>query len=340
MRVRLRHALAPVLVLTPLLAACDLPGAYGDANSIVAIVDEGLWQEVEDSVYTVLEPTIWTVRDEKAFTVTHATADDQRWGDLRRFRQLLLIGPASEPHIAEALERRSRRAQGDAVLVQVNNVWARGQQVTILLTPEDQQAAAVRANLSELQALYDRQYRQWAISRMYVSGRDSTLADTLWEQAGFRLLPPEVYQWAARDSIYLFRNDNPDPSELIRQIMITWMSPAPEDMDAEGLLAWRKDVADAHYEDDQVVVLDTAVAESFEFMGRDAYQIQAVWQSPPTSSWPAAGPFILRAVLCPEQDRLYLLDAWLYAPGKEKYEYMIQLETILDSFRCETGASP
>jgi hypothetical protein len=31
---------------------------------------------------------------------------------------------------------------------------------------------------------------------------------------------------------------------------------------------------------------------------------------------------------------MYLLDAWLYAPGKQKYEYMIQLQTILDTFRC------
>ena len=42
----------------------------------------------------------------------------------------------------------------------------------------------------------------------------------------------------------------------------------------------------------------------------------------------------MRAIVCEDQDRMYLLDAWLYAPGKEKYEYMIQLETILDSFSC------
>jgi hypothetical protein len=96
-------------------------------------------------------------------------------------------------------------------------------------------------------------------------------------------------------------------------------------------------VADAHYEDDQVVVLDNAQADAFTFRGLDAYQIQAVWQSPPEAYWPAAGPFILRAIRCAEQDRLYLLDAWLYAPGREKYEFMIQLETILDSFRCDEG---
>ena len=31
---------------------------------------------------------------------------------------------------------------------------------------------------------------------------------------------------------------------------------------------------------------------------------------------------------------MYLIDAWLYAPGRDKYEYMIQLEEILGSFRC------
>jgi hypothetical protein len=335
----MRHR--PTAVLTPALlglslgfSACDQQGAYGDANSIVAIASEALWEQVADTVYSALEPTIWTVRDEKAFTVTWGDPAGPRWRDLSRFRQLLLIGPASEPYIADALAKRARSTSGDQDLVQVQNVWARGQQVTILLTPEEDQPEAVAARLDALHVLYDRQYREWATNRMFVSGRDTALSDTLRRQAGFQLLVPVVYYWDRQDSVYLFRNDNPDPSELIRQVMVTWMSPAPQGMDGENLLAWRQDVAEVYYRDDQVAVLDNARAEAFQYQGLDAYQIQAIWQSPPTAPWPAAGPFILRAVLCPEQDRLYLLDAWLYAPGKEKYEYMIQLETILDSFRC------
>lgn len=334
---RIAAAAPALLAATLALAACnDQQGAYGDANSIVAVATPELWEAVEDTVYDALEPTIWTVRDEKAFTVTWANPGDPTWGDLRRFRQMLLMGPPSAPWIAEALEHRSRRDEeaGDDGLIQVYNVWARGQLVTILLTPEEGQADAVRANLDELHALYDHQYRQWAISRMFVSGRDSALADSLAGDAGFRVMVPDVYYWDRQDSVYIFRNDNPDPSELIRQVMVTWMTPAPQGMDGENLLAWRQDVAAAYYQDDQVALLDNARAEAFQYQGMDAYQVQAIWQSPPTASWPAAGPFILRAVLCPAQDRLYLLDAWLYAPGKEKYEYMIQLETILDSFSC------
>lgn len=316
------------------LSACDQQGAYGDTSSIVAIASPELWAEIEDTVYSALEPTIWTVRDEKAFTVTWGDPSGPEWADLSRFRQILLIGPASAPHVAEALSKRTRTVEGDPAVVQADNVWARGQLVTVVVTPEEGQAEAVTSRLHVLRDLYDRQYRQWALTRMFVSGADTALADTLAREAGFRVLIPEVYYWDRQDSVYLFRNDNPDPSELIRQVMVTWMSPAPMGMEGEMLLDWRQDVAERYYQDDQMVVLDNARAEAFRFEGRDAYQIQAIWQSPPESSWPAAGPFILRSVLCPEQDRLYLVDAWLYAPGREKYEYMIQLETILDSFRC------
>lgn len=329
-----------ILVVVPALAtlaltACDRQGAYGDANSIIAVASADLWPEIEDTVYRALEPTILTVRDEKTFTVTYQDPTHPLWSNLRRFRQMLLIGPESEPWIREALDRARQDTFDAPEIVQVRDVWARNQLVTVLLTPESGRAEAVTSMLDELHALYDRQYRQWATRRMFVSGADSALADTLARDAGFSLIVPQVYYWDRRDSVYIFRNDNPDPSELIRQVMVTWQSPIPaEEPGTDELLAWRERVADAHYTDDQVVMLENAAEGPMDHPSGDAYQVQAVWQSPPESFWPAAGPFILRAVPCPEQDRLYLLDAWLYAPGKEKYEYMIQLERILESFRC------
>ncbi len=40
---------------------------------------------------------------------------------------------------------------------------------------------------------------------------------------------------------------------------------------------------------------------------------------------------------CPT--RTYFIDAWLYAPNEPKYEYMLQLQEILGSFRCASGDS-
>ena len=316
------------------IAACDKGGAFGDETSIVTGMSPELWSEVEDDVYAALEPTIFTVRDEATFTVTWQDPSEQLWGRLRQFKQLLLAGTGQEPFMAEILDDLDQEAEGARPrVVQLRNVWARGQLVTVVLLPESNPAEALRGLLPELGEVYDTQYRELALARMFVSGRDSALATALQEEAGFSLLLPEVYYWDRADSVYVFRNDNPDPAELSRQVGVTWRSPIPEEVSGDEILAWRQSVAETYYSFPQVVELANAQAETFYHEGLSTYQLQAVWQNPP-GEWPAAGPFILWAVSCPEQDRLYMVDAWLYAPGKEKYQYMIQLQTILDSFRC------
>lgn len=331
--IQLRRVSPVIAALVPLvLGACaEEQGAYGDASSIVTAVPSDVWAEVQDSVYGALEPTIYTVRDEKTFTVTHVDPRDGTWGDLMRFRQLLVVGPADADWVAPVLAA-AREEDRNARVVQAFDVWARGQTVTAVVTEGDITSAFL-ASLGQLHSLYDRQYRELAEARMFVSGRDSALSDTIMNRAGFSLLLPTVYTWATRDSVYVFRNDNPDPSELIRQVAVTWASPIPQGMEGEDFLAWRQELADQYYNDEQEAVLDNIQGGRFTHDGLDAYQIQAVWKSPP-GAWPAGGPFMLRAVACPAQDRMYLLDAWLYAPGKEKYQYMIQLENVLDSFVC------
>lgn len=323
-----------LLIAAVALTGCaEEQGAYGDASSIVTAVPADVWEQLQDSVYGALEPTIYTVRDEKTFTVTHVDPNDgATWSDLMRFRQLLVVGPADAEWIAPVIRAAREEDRGNTV-VQAFDVWARGQTVTAVVTDPTDVAGGFLGALDELHTLYDRQYRQLAEVRMFVSGADTALVDTLMNRAAFSLMLPKVYTWDARDSVYIFRNDNPDPSELIRQVAVTWASPIPQGMEGEDFLAWRQEIADGYYNDEQVAVLDNLQGGRFSYEGLDAYQIQAVWQSPP-GEWPAGGPFMLRAVACPQQDRMYLLDGWLYAPGKEKYEFMIQLERILDSFEC------
>ncbi|MHB1191907.1 MAG: DUF4837 family protein [Longimicrobiales bacterium] len=316
------------------LGACgdSSAAAYGDYNGIVAAMEPALWEQVSAEVYDALEPTLVTVRDEKTFTVTYQDPSLPEWGDLRRFRQMLLVGTGEEPWMQDAMDQVRDSVTGPGRYT-AHDVWARGQHVTLVLVSAATAAEDVRAHLGEVNRALDAQFRAWAVERMFMTGVDSALADTLMATGRFQLFVPEVYRWARQDSLFQFRNDNPDPSELIRSISVTWKSPIPADMQPEGILAWRGDVA-AAYAEPQAVDLSVVDAGPFEFRGQPAYQIRAIWNNPPELQWPAAGPFVTRAVICPQQHRMYLVDAWLYAPGKDKYEYMIQLETILDSFRC------
>jgi hypothetical protein len=329
----MRKLLLSALAAISLGACSESSGvAYGDFNGIVAAMDPDLWERVSPQVYEALEPTIVTVRDEKTFTVTYQDPSLPEWSDLRRFRQLLLVGTGEEPWMQDAMEQVRDSVTGPGRYT-AHDVWARGQQVTLILVSAATAAEDLRPHLAEVNKALDEQFRAWVIQRMYTTGVDSALADTLLTVWGFQIFVPEVYRSGHQGLIFQFRNDNPDPSELIRNISVTWKSPIPADMQPEGILAWRSEVA-AAYSEPQAVDLSVVDAGSFEFRGRPAYQIRAIWNNPPELAFPAAGPFVTRAVICPQQNRMYLLDAWLYAPGKDKYEYMIQLETILDSFRC------
>jgi hypothetical protein len=329
---RLTTGLLPLVAMT--LGACnEVPMAYGDANSIIAVMPMDQWEELSDVVYGSLERTVTTVREEKTFTVTYQEPYAQFWDRLRRFRQMLVVGTRDDPWVQEVLDR-AREPITENGVHQIYDVWSRGQTVTLLLLDGGWGSTELAEYLPEVNELLDGQYRAYARNRMYISGADSALADTLSTEAGFTMLLPRVYRWQTRDSIYIFRNDNPDPSELIRQISVSWMTPAPGLLDLEQLLEWRERVAVEHYTEPQEMVLDDAEQRAFEFAGSAAFELQAQWRNPPDRGWPAGGPVITRTVTCDTQDRTYLIDAWLYAPGKEKYEYMIQLETILDTFRC------
>lgn len=333
-----RRLLAGILVSTTLVgaASCDSkPLGYGDPNSIIVAMAPELWDEVEQDVYDALETTVFTVAEEMAYTVTYQEPYGDYWGDLRRFKQMLVVGTASDPIVQEVMDE-ARDPFTEPGIYQVRTVWSLEQVVTLVLLPEGGGADALRQRLPEVHDLLDRQYLAYARTRMYQSGIDSALADTLYARAGFSLLLPEVYRWLQiNDSMYVFRNDNPDPSELIREVFVTWASPSLTSLDSDGLLTWRERLVGEYYSDAQAMRLDATLVETEPFLGHEAVRVQAQWTNPPESSWPAGGPFITYGITCLNQDRTYFVDSWLYAPGREKYEYMIQLETILGTFQCD-----
>ncbi len=319
------------------LAGCEnLPLAMGDVQAIVVGASPELWAEVGDTAFEALEGSVFTVRDDHAFRVTYAEPVDSAWAGLRRLRQLLLIGKASDPWMSRSLEL-SDAAPNPPEVLQVTEVWAREQLVTMLVLEEDADLAddvrTVTEMLPELFGLFNSQYREWAVARMFATARDTALARTLRDEHGFYLIVPEVYDYQVQDSVHIFRNDNPNPSELIRQFAITWRTPVPESVGTDEILAWRTGLAEQYYDYPQIVARDIFAAGAAEFGDWDAYSVQGVWENPP-GAYPAAGPFISRAITCAGQERMYLVDAWLYAPSRDKYEYMIQLDEILNSFRC------
>lgn len=322
------------LALPALLAGCDKPVAIGDSNNIVVAAPDSVWAVIRDDVTQALQPEVFTVRDEPIFEVTQVDPRSPEWGQLRHIRQVLVVGEPGDPWVAEALEEAEGAAPSPPALVQARNVWAQNQLVTALVVPPASGPAAAGALVGVAGDTLVEQFTRYARSRMFVTGVDSVRADSLARQLGFSLRVPRVYRVGqpAADQV-VFRNDNPDPSQLIREIDVAWRPREQVELTPETALEWRAELAGAVTQPPQVTEPGVSQVRRLTVNGHAALEVQGVWSNPP-GDWPAAGPFIARLVQCPE--RTYLLNAWLYAPGTAKYEYMVQLETLLDSFRCTT----
>lgn len=318
-------SLAALVLLS--LAGCKAPQAFGDRHSVIVRADASLWAQVDSAVMATLEQRIYTIRPERIFKVTFVAADDTVWLALRKWHEVLVLGTRDDP-ITDNLVNRD---VAPPAIAHTTDVWARGQAVTALLLPEDNQADAVRELLPELYSELRARYDVWIIERMYTTGVNDSLGQAL-EEYGFTLQLPEVYVHSRRDSLFRFGNPHRQgDTDLLRSMLLTWRD-GTDPVTPETLAAWREMIGTTYYEPAQDILEEGIRYDSIEVGGLQALEFRGVWED--RAEFPAGGPFVTRAIACPSQDRTYYIDAWLFAPGKDKYPYLRQIEILLDTFRC------
>jgi hypothetical protein len=315
------------------LGGCDKPRATGGPTEIIVGTQQQTWDRLEEDIKAALEPRTFTVRDERVFDVAHLDPTEPGWANLRVMRHVLLIGSPEDAAVSEALSAHRGAAPAPPAVVQVRNVWAQNQLVTVAVVPPADPAESARPLLPAIGDTYLRQFEEYARARMFVAGPNQALADSLRRNYGFTMMLPQVYRAAeVEPEVFVFRNDqhhNPEVS-LIRNITVASRPRGEVAPTADAASAWRAELAERLNHPPQVTETRPE-SHPIEASGRTGLQIHGVWSNPP-GEWPAAGPFLTRLIECP--DRVFLLDAWLYAPRFPKYEYMYQLNTILDSFQC------
>ena len=314
------------------MMACGQSSAMGEANSLIVVAADALWSEVEDQTYQALERTVYTTRDEKIFNVTQTAPDSPEIRELLLWRQVLVFGTPDDPLVQMIAAKVDRAAVDPGEVVQASNVWARGQLATAVVLQPGREAEAWREHLPGLSEHLERQFRDYVLSRMFTSGVDTLTRDFLRDEFGFTLEVPRVYQRVVRgEGAVLIRNDNPDPSELIRSILIQ-RGEATDSLTPSMVYAWRTSIDDTQYNVPQDFDVIAGTGRRFEVNGSEAVEARGIWRD--RAAYPAAGPFLARAVRC--GDQIIYLDAWLYSPNprRSKYEYLMQLEEILNSFTC------
>ncbi|KPK81153.1 MAG: hypothetical protein AMS25_07570 [Gemmatimonas sp. SM23_52] len=333
-----RRTLLPLLGLFVLAQpGCRAPQAFGERDSVIVRADAALWEEVGPDMMAALERTVFTSRQERVFTVTFVAPDDTLWNDFRLWQQVVILGTRDDRLVGELLEDSEQPDLSPPAIFEITGRWARAQLISVLLLPREGQAQAARALLPQLYERLLEKYDGWITERMYTTGVNDSLSQVL-AGFGFTLTVPKVYMHQRTDSLFRFANPyRQGDTDLLRSLALSWTTGTAEVTPA-SLRAWREQIDERAYDPPQDILEEGVRFGSVQVAGRTALELRGVWQD--RSDFPAAGPFITRAIVCPGQDRTYYMDAWLFAPGTNKYPYLRQLEILLDSFRCTEQTSP
>ena len=320
------------------------PTALGRMNEIVAICDAKIWESpAQDSMlYYFAGPYPIMPAPEPLFDIRHFTTEELNQDPLRKELRTYVImadlsdadSPTTRMVTQDLGEEAIRRfnENPDAFTTAGLDKWARGQLVVYVLgnNLDELSTNIVRAfpRVSERIRSHD---EGPLFAQTYMNGTSSEASTLIAEEFGINLDIPGDYQVAVKqDNFIWIRKDNRD---LTSNIAIRTYDYRSEDqLVLDGLLDMRNRMG---------VRIQGSSVGSFmqtnstdlpvytyrkELDGRFAVESRGIWEM--TEDF-LGGPFVNYAIV--DGDKIIVIDTFVYAPGKDKRDFVQELELVIKS---------
>ena len=327
------------------------PTALGKTSEIVLICDTKLWDgEVGDSIlYYYESPYPIMPQPEPLFDLRHFTAEQLYAQALRKeLRTYLIIGdmsdedsPATKMIMNDLGPEKMRRFAEDPGYFSTvgQDKWARGQLLIYVLgkNQDDLIAKLIKAFPTIAQRVKQHDLVQVHAST-YLDGESFKLKSLISEKFHFDLRVPGDYQKAVDQNNFLWIRK--DTREYTNSIAIrTFPYTDKTQLELDGLINMRNRLG---------LLVEGSSVGSFmqtnatdlpvytyqkELGGRYTVESRGIWEL--TEDY-LGGPFLNYAVVV--DDKIIMIDCFVYAPGKLKRKYIQQLEHIVSTVTFdETG---
>ena len=160
----------------------------------------------------------------------------------------------------------------------------------------------------------------------------------LRQEQGIELHVPIGYKLADKQDDFVWLRQI--EANRDKDIFITWKPYESEyQLLPDSIIAWRDQVAGKYLFEDPENPISYLVTErddfpitarQVNFNDHFAMQIRALWH---TNNMTMGGPYIGYGLVDAKRGRLYYIEGFAYAPGRDKREIMRELDAILWSFR-------
>jgi hypothetical protein len=156
---------------------------------------------------------------------------------------------------------------------------------------------------------------------------DAGMTAALEERFGWSIAPPTGYDFFttdAEDGFVLFRRTRPD-----RSIFVYWEEGSADSITRAFALAKRQELALKYYDGDVIEERRPLIVENVDFLGQPGVRVAGWWGN---RELVGGGPFLMYCFHEPSQNRIYMVDTSLFAPGFDKISLMRNLDAIAHTF--------
>lgn len=340
------------IVTLIIISSCELSQkpAKGFEDEIFVVADSVEYDQVAEALKSVFEVEISTPQPEKLFTLKRINLS--QLDKNKRIKNLILVAPLNSGSRTSDYIKAIVDSSVEAKLESDSNfvaykydLWAKNQIVAVIsaptipelnnkiLTNSDNLLYAFQQKSDE--RLFNNLYNP-TYERMEIEGQ--FLKDYGWViyvQADYvpaLNLADEKFVWLRRSP----------GSDMERWIFVHWIDNAtPEYLNEDSLRVIRDRLTKKHYRttnDSSYVVIaaDDFVVKEVNFNGRYALFTQGLWE---LNIKGMGGPFVNYFFYDEKTQRIYMLDASIYAPRYYKRNLIQQVDVTLQSFRTEAELS-
>lgn len=319
-----------------------LPIARGEANAILCVMDTTQWNgplgDALRDIFSAYVPGL--PQDEPYFKLRNI--NPLKMNNILKTGKSMLFVSTMDNQGAQSRAMQNyftssslEKILKDTALYRLpqKDQFARGQEILHLFGQTEGQLIAHLKRDKDLLRSYFLNIENERISKAIFKVREKQIEKTLRDTHGFDIQVPYGYDLAKnqRDFVWI-RMLDPEYEKDIFVHYRPYNTRAPFD----DPLDFREQITSSYMRDVQkpdifmTLQNENMNIREVNFKGKYAKELRGLWKLSDISS---GGPFLSYIFVDESQKRIYYLEGYVYAPSKDKREFMQEMEVIVNSFR-------
>lgn len=328
----------------------NLPVARGKPGEILLVIDSVYWQgplgEELKQIFRIATDNL--PQDEPMFTLHYV--NPLLLNDLlRRAKNMVFVTVLDGQGLGNRRLKSSFTKESikkieqneDLFMFTKKDEYASGQRIVHLFgETAGELIDNLRENREQLRDYFNDVERERLIKDLYGAQEQTKLEETLLQEHQFSIRIPFNYKLAKNEDNFVWlRQLGP----IEKNVYVYYKNYDSEGLfSADSIISLRESIGKEYIFDkdkkslylttQRIVPLDTTVVN---FNGKYAVKSEGLWKLSDNS---LGGPFVSYTFVDETLGRLYYIEGYVAAPGKDKREPMREVQAILSTFRTKTEA--